>query len=129
MTWLLGIGAFAKRIPWMVWAALALVIGTAVFMTQCQKGRNEAAQAKVDRSQADAFTNSAADAVNTQGAANARETESDALTRSNERTIRDAQGSTDKVNPAVRDAGLDSLCKRPSYRDSERCRLRGASPR
>ncbi len=129
MTWLLGIGAFAKRIPWQVWAAISLVVGTAAFMTQCQKSRNEDAQAKVDRSQADAFTNSAADAVNAQGAANAREAESDALTRSNERTIRDAQGSTDKVNPAVRDAGLDSLCRRPSYRDSERCRMRGAAAR
>lgn len=116
--------AFFKRIPLLAWAALAVVILLLVTLGQCEKRRNEGAQSKVDRGQADAFTNSAADAVNTQGAANAREADSEALTRSNERTIRDAQGSTDPVNPAVRDAGLDSLCRRPAYRDSERCRMR-----
>ncbi len=112
---------------------IALVVGLVVLAVICfsiptciSKWRSQGAQGRLERGQAGAFTNSAADAVNTQGAANAREADSEALTRSNEGIIRNAQGSTDPVNPAVRDAGLDSLCRRPSYRDSKRCRMRRA---
>jgi type II secretory pathway component PulM len=89
----------------------------------CNRIRGLEAQSKVDRGQTEALGNSAADAVETQGKANQRETESEAVTRSNEKEIRNADGANDPVNPAVRDAGLRSLCRRAAYRNSERCRV------
>lgn len=109
----------------MIIAAVVLFAFLAWFgPSQCQKLRSQRAQSGVDGAQADAFQNSAGDAVAAQAEANARESTSEATTRSNERNIRDAQGSSDAVNPAVRDAGFASLCKRPAFRDSPTGRLR-----
>jgi Flp pilus assembly protein TadB len=102
---------------------LLLIVVAFLYLQSCSQNRQRAAQSKVDRSQGDAFQNSAGDAVNTIGTANRREGESEALTRQNEKEIRDAEGASQSVNPAVRDAGLRSLCRRAAYRDSERCRL------
>jgi outer membrane murein-binding lipoprotein Lpp len=93
----------------------------------CNRIRSLTAQSKVDHAQTGAFTNSASDAVNTASGAATNEAASDATTRSNERNIRDAKGASDKVDPAVRDAGFTSLCKRPSFRDSPTGRLRCTS--
>lgn len=94
----------------------------------CQKMRSQQAQSKLDRAQSDAFQNSAGDAVNTQSAVNQREREAEDLTRANDKEIRNAEGAGDRVNPGVRDAGLQSLCRRKAYRDSERCRVLRAPP-
>ena len=45
-----------------------------------------------------------------------------------EKEIRNAKGADAPVDPAVRDAGLASLCRRAAYRSSERC-LRFTSSR
>ncbi len=90
------------------------------------KQRNAASQARVDRAQATATVESARDASATQSTVNANEVASEALGRSNERSIRDAQGSDAAVSPASRDAGLLALCRRKAYRDSEQCRLLNA---
>lgn len=100
-------------------AALAGVLT----LTQCSNGRQEAAQARVSTGQADAFANSAADSIAVQQAASGRERASEDQSRTNEKEIRDAQGANDAVNPAVRDAGVRSLCRRAAYRDSPRCKL------
>lgn len=91
-----------------------------------QKYRSQAAQGRLERGQTEALGNSARDAIATQGTAAARETASNDLTRTNEEEIRNAQGADDRVNPAVRDAGHRSLCRRAAYRNSERCGLRPA---
>ncbi len=106
-----------------VGAVLLLVIAILWGPAACNRIRGLEAQSKVDRGQTEALGNSAADAVETQGKANQRETESEAVTRSNEKEIRNAEGANDPVNPAVRDAGLRSLCRRAAYRNSERCRV------
>ncbi len=118
-------------LPTLSTRAVALIAGLvamgvlALVIPSClQKQRSERAQARVEASQAAAASESAKDAIGTQGAANDRATASEATTRSNERTIRDAQGSTDAVNPAVRDAGFASLCARKSFRDSPSGKLR-----
>jgi Flp pilus assembly protein TadB len=93
-----------------------------------QLSRSRAAQSRVEASQAAAASNSAADAVNTVAASGEREAASEALTRSNERDIRNAQGSTASVDPAVRDAGLRALCMRRAYSSDARCRVLVAHP-
>jgi type II secretory pathway component PulM len=95
----------------------------------CNKIRSMQAQQRLNQGQTEALGNSAQDAVQTQGKANQRERESEDLTRTNNQEIRDAEGANDPVNPAVRDAGIRSLCRRAQYRDSERCRvLKPAAP-
>jgi hypothetical protein len=108
--------------------ALVILIAFVVFAgpAACQKIRSLAAQGRVTAAQGSAYQNSAADAVATQSGANERQSESEATTRSNERTIRDAKGADAAVDPAVRDSGFASLCKRPSFRNSPTGKLRCA---
>lgn len=81
------------------------------------------AEARLGRNQAEAAQQSGTDAVNTVGAAGDREAASDALTRANERTIRNAQGADAPVAAPVRDAGLASLCRRASHIRDPKCVL------
>ncbi|HEY8593326.1 MAG TPA: hypothetical protein VIL42_10755 [Sphingomicrobium sp.] len=105
-------------------AALVLLIATVgLTVRSCDKRRSEAAQSRLERGQTGALANSAADAVGTVASSGEREAASETLTRTNEQEIRNAPGANDPVNPAARDAGLRSLCRRAAYRDSERCRL------
>jgi hypothetical protein len=106
-----------------VGVVLVMVLFVAL-LGQCEKRREAAAQARIDREQKDARIDSGRDAVETVGNAAAREQESADLGRRNEQEIRNAQGASDKVGRGVGDAGIDSLCRRAAYRDSERCRLR-----
>lgn len=105
-----------------------LMVAAAVTVTRCSSGRQKAAQGRVGSAQHDAAANSAADAVNTVAASDARERASDDQSRRNEEEIRNADGSNDAVNPAARDAGLRSLCRRPAYRDHPKCKLLNAPP-
>lgn len=82
---------------------------------------NPKAEARLGRNQADAAAESGADAVNTVGRAADREAAIEELTRDNERSIRNAEGSDAEVAAPVRDAGLDALCRRAAYRNSLRC--------
>jgi hypothetical protein len=102
---------------------LMLVVAVLFGASQCQKRRSEAAQARVERSQAEAASKSAEDAIGTVRRSGESEKASEELTRSNEKEIRNAEGANDPVNTAVRDAGLRSLCRRPAYRNHERCKL------
>jgi biopolymer transport protein ExbB/TolQ len=102
----------AVIVVFVVWAAIH-------FYT---KSRSQAAQSRVEASQAQAASNSASDAVNTVAASGESERASEDLTRSNEQQIRAANGANDKVNPAVRDAGIAALCKRNAYKDDPRCK-------
>jgi hypothetical protein len=82
---------------------------------------NPKAEARLSRDQAAATAQSGADAVNTVGAAGEREAASDAVTRENERTIRNAEGADSPVHAEARAAGLDALCRRDAYRNDPRC--------
>ncbi len=123
---MIGGYSIAGRLVAMVVGGLFLLAVISFGVTQCQKRRSQAAQGRVNAEMGSAYQNSVTDAVAAAGEANKRETESEALTRSNERTIRDAQGANDAVNPGVRDAGFASLCRRPSYRNSPDGRVRCA---
>jgi hypothetical protein len=108
--------------------ALVALIALIVFAgpAACNKFRSMSAQSRVERSQGEAHSISAADAVNTVAASGEGSAASEALTRANEQQIRAAQGSSASVDPAARDAGLAALCKRAAYRDDPRCK--GAKP-
>ena len=104
-------------------AVLALIVGTALFVRSCDKRRSQASQTRVERSQAEAASNSAADAIGTVARSGEAERASEELTRTNEKDIRNAEGASDPVNPAARDAGLRALCLRSAYRDDPKCRV------
>ena len=99
-------------------AAILIFAGPAA----CNKIRSMAAQARVQHAQTEALSNSANDAVGTVARSGEAERASEELTRTNEQQIRAAEGANDKVNPAVRDAGIAALCRRAAYRDDPRCK-------
>lgn len=120
---------FVRRFaPWIMIATIGLLIAL-IGPSMCRKINGEAARARLGEATATAASRNGEDAVATVGAAARREQQSDALTRDNEKEIRNAQGADVPVDPAVRDAGLGGLCRRPAYRDDQRCRLRGATTR
>lgn len=115
------IGFFKKPLGWAVGAiVLILVLSWAWNAIRA----DAEAEARLGKNQAEAASQSGSDAVNTVGKAGEREAESDALTRDNERSIRDAEGSDAKVATPARDAGLAALCRRAAYHDDPRCRVR-----
>jgi len=120
---------YARRFaPWIAFAIFAVLLALAG-PAACRKLNNAEARARLGEETARAASRNGEDAVATVGAAAKREQQSDALTRDNEKEIRDAQGADVRLDPAVRDAGLGSLCRRPAYRDLERCRMRRAAAR
>jgi Flp pilus assembly protein TadB len=87
------------------------------------------AEARLATNQAQAASQSGSDAVNVVGKAGEREAASDDLSRSNEKDIRNAQGSDAPVAAPARDAGIAALCRRAAYHDDARCvRLRNGGP-
>lgn len=114
--------------PWIALALLAAVLVTAG-PAACRKIRGLEAERRLAVERKDAATASGADAVETVGSAAARERASDTLSDTNEREIRYAQGADVRVDDRATAAGIDGLCRRAAYRDSERCRLRGAASR
>lgn len=113
----------AARTVGLIVAALVAIAVISFGVSQCSKRRSEAAQGRVERSQAGAASNSGADAIGTVSAAGTRETASEDLTRSNEREIRNADGAGERVKPGVDYAGRKALCQREAYRASERCKI------
>lgn len=122
---MLKVRAFLAGLPWKIIGIVAAVLLVLGFfqVRSCQQSAQRAAENDLHKGQQGALTNSAADAVNTQAAANDRERASEDQTRTNEREIRHAKGADTAVDPAVHDAGLRALCTRAAYRDTERCRV------
>ncbi len=106
------------------WILVGLAVLFALWWLYSAVTASPKAEAKLGRNQAEAAAASGSDAVNAVGEAGKREADSDALTRDNERSIRDAEGSDAKIATPARDAGLAALCRRAAYRDSPACRMR-----
>jgi hypothetical protein len=104
----------------LVIGAIALLL-IAFGVTQCQNAQNSGREARVSEEQAEAGSNSAADAIGAVEAVSGRNTATDDLTRENADAIHNAPGAAAPVDPAVRDAGLSGLCRRAAYRDSPDC--------
>ena len=93
-----------------------------LLLGQCEKRREEAAQARLEKEIGAAKDASGADAINTITAREAAAVESENLTRNNERDIRTAPGAGDRVNSGVDLAGRKALCKRAAYKDTPQCK-------
>lgn len=106
------------------WFVVGIAILAALWWLYSAITAKPEAEARLGRNQADAASESGSDAVNTVGKAGDREAASDALTRSNDQEIRNAEGSDAKVATPARDAGLAALCRRAAYRNDPRCRVR-----
>ena len=100
---------------------IVLLVMTGLLLRSCEKRRSAASQARVERSQAEAASNSARDAIGTVAGVGRNEAASEALTRENEGNIRAADGANDAVKPGVRDAGIAALCRRKAYQNDPRC--------
>lgn len=109
------------RLIAMIAAVVVLILVVSLGVRSCDKRRSAAAQSRVEREQTGALTNSAADAVGTVANVGDREAASETLTRTNEQEIRAAPGAAETVNPALRDAGIRSLCRRKAYEADARC--------
>ncbi len=125
---MLGKYTIATRTIAMLAGALFLLAVIGFGVTQCQQRRNAASQARLDAAQGEAGQESAKDAIGSVVAVGGREAASGDITRQNSTEIRNAQGSSDKINPDLRDAGFASLCRRPSFRNSATGKLRCAAP-
>lgn len=112
----------AKLIAYIV-GGLLLFIAFAAFVHSCDKRRSQAAQNRVERSQAEAASNSAADAINAVTGVGANQAASEELGRTNERDIRAAQGADERVGAGVNAAGRAALCKRAAYRNDPKCAI------
>jgi hypothetical protein len=108
----------------------AMVLAVLIFgISQCRNVNNARQQSRVSDLQAEAAFNSATDAVGSVGGLHGRDTRTDDLTRENSNAIRSAPGAGAPVDPGLRSAGLDSLCRRPAYSGSEQCLQRSAAAR
>lgn len=119
----------SARLLAMILGAILLIIAVGLFVRSCDKRKSQAAQTRLERAQSEAQANSAADAVNTISRSGEAQAASEAMTRENEKEIRNAKGANAPVDPAVRDAGLRSLCRRAAYRDDPKCRVFKPNPR
>jgi len=100
-----------------------LIVALLIFgVHYCEKTRSQAAQARVERSQAEATANSAADAINTVTGVGSNQAASEELGRANERDIRAAQGAGDRIGAGVNAAGRAALCKRAAYLNDPKCK-------
>jgi Tfp pilus assembly protein PilW len=113
----------STRIIAMVVGVIVLIVVVGLFVRSCDSRRSAASQARVERSQAEAASNSAADAIGTVAKAGEAERASEDLTRSNERDIKAAPGANERVNSGVDVAGRKALCRREAYKNSEKCKI------
>lgn len=96
---------FAAVLLWNAWGAAQ----TAKTETKLATGQTGAALA------------SGADAVETVGETAAGASATDAITRENDRAIRNAPGAAAPVDPAAHAAGIASLCRRAANRGKPEC--------
>lgn len=98
-------------------AALVIVALTVVHLVTSKPK----AEANLGKNTTEAAQKNGADAVQTVGQVGKNDQASDDLTRTNADDIAHAKGADAPVDPAARDAGLRSLCKRRSYSRDPKC--------
>lgn len=102
-------------------AVIVLLIVGVLFLRSCQAERTAKVSEKLATGQAGASLQSGQDAVGTVGNRMDADAATDALTRTNDDAIRNAEGADAPVAAPVRNAGLASLCRRPSARRDPKC--------
>ncbi len=112
-----------------IFGAVLLALAAWFIIAQLTGGKRAKVEAKLNRNVAEAALESGRDAVGTVGAQQAAEAATDAVTRENDRDIRNAPGADAPVDPAVRDAWLRSVCRRASSRLDPKCVQFNSAPR
>lgn len=112
----------AAKLIAMIAGGVLLILAIGLFVHSCDQRRNKAAQSRVERSQAEAASNSAADAINAVTGVGSNQAASEELGRANERDIRAAEGAGEHVGAGVNVAGRKALCKRQAYRNDPKCK-------
>lgn len=105
-----------------VWGLIVLVaVILAIWWAYSAITAKPRAVARLGKNTTEAAQTSGSDAVATVGAVARRDQATDDLTRSNADDISHAKGADAPVDPAARDAGLRSLCRRASYSKRREC--------
>ena len=118
----------ARRLAPFLAAALLVVVLLVVLPGSCRRERDAEATARIEQGAARAAAGNGRDAVETVARAAERRDTSERMTRTNHKEIREAEGAEARVAAAVRDAGIDGLCRRDAYRDDPRCGVRRVAP-
>jgi hypothetical protein len=101
---------------------IAVVIGASWWIvTSLIGGKVAKVEAKLGQAQTEAALESGADAVASVGQTQVNDAATDTITRENDRAIRQAPGADAPVDPAARNAGLRSVCRRAAYRQRPEC--------
>lgn len=118
---------YGPSLPLKIAGAVVIVLAVALILSlgMCRDSRQEA---RLRTEQGEAATDSGKDAVATLGASQGKERAIDDMTAANDKEIRNAKGADAAVDPAVRDAGIRSVCRRPSAANDPKC-LPRAAPR
>ncbi len=118
----------STRIIAMAGAAILLVGALLFGVRQCQKQRSAASQARVERSQAEAASNSAADAIGTVANSAAGEAATERTGDDHEAAIRAAPGNA-PIAPSVNRAARRGMCDYRANRNKPECRVQPPAPR
>ena len=116
--------SISARLLGMIAGVILLIVAVTLLTRSCDKRRSQGAQSRVDASQGQAAANSSADAIGTVSRSGEAQAASEAQSRQAEQEIRAAEGASQSVNPAVRNAGIQALCRRATYKDDPRCKAR-----
>jgi hypothetical protein len=115
-----------RDLPWrligLIAGLIALVAIPALVVRSCDSRHSKGAQTRVEHGQAEAASNSAADAIGTVARSGEASAASEGLTRSNAEQIRAADGANQKVGAGVNAAGRAALCRREAYKEDARCK-------
>ena len=117
----------ARRLAPLAGLTLLALVLLVVLPGSCRRERTAAATARVEQGAARAASDNGRDAVETVGRAAERHDANERITRTNQEEIRHANGAEVPVAAAVRDAGIDGLCRRDAYRDDPRCLRRAGA--
>lgn len=102
-------------------AIVVALIALLLFLHQCSTARTAKTETKLATGQAQASLQSGQDAVQTTGTVEANSSAADLQTKGNADAIRNTEGASAPVAPAVRDIGIASLCRHPAHRRDPKC--------
>ena len=118
MTWWLGLDRIVQRVI-IAGALVCAIVALSLLVGYCSS-REEVARARHDATVADRQAGLGADAAKTTAGQVQAEADNAAQTGRNREEIMNAPNASETAG-AAGDAGLRALCRRVSYRDSERC--------
>lgn len=110
-----------RGVAWLLGAVLAAVLAGLLVWNSWQSRAVAKTEARLSQGQTGAALESGRDAVATLGKTSGFEAATDTITEENQRAIRNAPGADAPVDPASRDTGLRSVCRRAAYRGRPEC--------